>query len=53
MKLSWKALLPLAVLVLLLALPAPAGLAPHAWRFFAIFAAGNSRLISARFSDRT
>ncbi len=38
MKLSWKALAPVAVAILLALLPAPAGLAPHAWYFFAIFA---------------
>jgi L-tartrate/succinate antiporter len=38
MKLSWKVLAPIAVAVILALLPAPAGLAPHAWYFFAIFA---------------
>lgn len=34
----WRALLPIAVSVLLAILPAPAGLPQHAWYFFAIFA---------------
>ena len=38
MKLSWKAIVPLAVAVVLALLPPPDGLAPHAWYFFAIFA---------------
>ena len=38
MKLSWKALAPVAVAIILALLPAPGGLAPHAWYFFAIFA---------------
>ena len=38
MKLPWRALAPIAVAALLALLPAPAGLAPHAWLFFAIFA---------------
>jgi len=38
MKLPWKALAPVAVAAVLALLPAPAGLAPHAWLFFAIFA---------------
>ena len=35
---SWKALAPIAVTLALALLPAPEGLAPHAWYFFAIFA---------------
>ena len=35
----WRAAAPLVAGVLLALLPAPAGLAPHAWHFFAIFAA--------------
>ncbi len=35
---SWKALAPVAVAAVIAALPAPEGLAPHAWYFFAIFA---------------
>ena len=38
MKLSWKALVPIAVAIAIALIPAPAGLAPHAWYFFAIFA---------------
>ena len=34
----WKAVLPIAVTVGLLLLPAPSGLAEYAWRYFAIFA---------------
>ena len=34
----WRAALPVAVAAILAILPAPAGLAPHAWLFFAIFA---------------
>ncbi len=38
MKLPWKALTPVAVAAVLALMPAPDGLAPHAWYFFAIFA---------------
>jgi L-tartrate/succinate antiporter len=38
MKLPWKAVPPIAIAILLALLPAPTGLAPHAWYFFAIFA---------------
>src|SRR5450830_1024215 len=38
MTLSWKALTPIAVAVILALIPAPDGLAQHAWYFFAIFA---------------
>lgn len=38
MKLSWKYLPPLLVTLLLALCPAPAGLAPHAWYYFAVFA---------------
>ncbi|MEP7180716.1 MAG: anion permease [Betaproteobacteria bacterium] len=38
MAISWKAVAPLAVAVVIAIIPAPAGLAPHAWYFFAIFA---------------
>jgi L-tartrate/succinate antiporter len=34
----WRAILPLAVAALIALLPAPEGLAQHAWYFFAIFA---------------
>src|SRR4051794_28765371 len=36
--LNWQALLPVAVALIIALIPAPAGLAPHAWYFFAIFA---------------
>ena len=35
----WRAAAPLAAAAILALTPAPAGLAPHAWHFFAIFAA--------------
>src|SRR5262245_18169273 len=35
---SWKVALPIAVTALLALLPAPPGLAQHAWYYFAIFA---------------
>lgn len=38
MKISWTALLPLLVAIVLALLPVPAGCPPHAWYFFAIFA---------------
>ena len=38
MKLSWKALCPVAVAIILAVLPAPDGLPQFAWYFFAIFA---------------
>lgn len=38
MKISWKAVTPFAVAIVLALLPAPGGLAQHAWYFFAIFA---------------
>jgi len=34
----WKAVLPIAVAVVLAIIPPPEGLAQHAWYFFAIFA---------------
>ena len=34
---SWKALAPIAVAIVVALIPAPEGLAPHAWYFFAIF----------------
>ena len=37
MRLSWTACLPPAIVVALLLIPAPEGLAPHAWHFFAVF----------------
>lgn len=36
---AWRFLLPVAVAVVIALLPAPPGLAPHAWRYFALFAA--------------
>ena len=36
---AWRALAPIAVASVVALLPHPAGLAPHAWYFFAIFAA--------------
>ncbi len=33
----WKAIAPVAIAILIAILPAPEGLAPHAWYFFAIF----------------
>jgi len=38
MKTFWKALAPLVVVVLIAFIPAPEGLAQHAWYYFAIFA---------------
>ena len=35
---AWKAIVPVAVTLVLALLPAPGGLAQHAWYFFAIFA---------------
>ncbi|HEY1372007.1 MAG TPA: anion permease [Candidatus Binatia bacterium] len=35
---SWKALAPIAVAVVIALIPPPAGLAQHAWYYFAIFA---------------
>jgi len=35
---NWRALAPIAVAALIALIPAPEGLAPHAWYFFAIFA---------------
>ncbi len=39
MKSFWRAIVPLAVAVVLALIPAPDGLAQHAWYYFAIFAA--------------
>jgi L-tartrate/succinate antiporter len=36
--LSWKAVAPIALAIILALIPAPDGLAQHAWYFFAIFA---------------
>jgi L-tartrate/succinate antiporter len=38
MNVPWKALAPVAVAIVLAVAPAPAGLAPHTWYYFAIFA---------------
>ena len=38
MRIPWRAILPVAVAALLAILPAPPGLAQHAWYYFAIFA---------------
>ncbi len=38
MTISWKAVTPIVVTIAIALLPAPSGLAPHAWYFFAIFA---------------
>ena len=35
----WRAAIPLAIGVTIAILPAPSGLAPYAWRYFALFAA--------------
>src|SRR5436190_4794637 len=37
MKFSWKAIAPLVVAIAIALIPAPAGLPPHAWYYFAIF----------------
>lgn len=39
MNLPWRAIAPLAVGGIIAVLPAPEGLAPHAWLYFALFAA--------------
>jgi len=41
----WKALVPPLVGILLALVPAPAGLAPHAWHYFALFAAVIAALV--------
>jgi L-tartrate/succinate antiporter len=38
MKISWKAIAPIAVVIILALIPPPAGLPQHAWWYFAIFA---------------
>ena len=43
---SWRAIVPVAVTALLALTPAPAGLAQHAWYYFAIFAGVIVALIS-------
>jgi L-tartrate/succinate antiporter len=37
MNFPWKALAPVAATIIIALIPAPAGLPPHAWYFFAIF----------------
>lgn len=37
MKILWKSVAPVAVAIIIAFLPAPAGLAQHAWYFFAVF----------------
>ncbi|HEX5281308.1 MAG TPA: DASS family sodium-coupled anion symporter, partial [Micropepsaceae bacterium] len=43
---AWRAVVPVAVTIVLALLPAPAGLAQHAWYYFAIFAGVIVALIS-------
>ncbi len=38
MKISWKAIAPIAVVIILMLIPPPEGLPRHAWLYFAIFA---------------
>ena len=38
MTVSWKAFAPLIAAIAIALLPAPAGLPPHAWYYFSIFA---------------
>ena len=47
-QLSWRAWVPVVLAVGIAVLPVPAGLAPHAWYFFAIFAGVIAALASAR-----
>ncbi|MDR3683629.1 MAG: DASS family sodium-coupled anion symporter [Geothrix sp.] len=42
---AWKALVPPLLGLCLLVVPAPAGLAPHAWHYFALFAAVIAALV--------
>jgi L-tartrate/succinate antiporter len=42
---AWKAILPPLLGVCLALMPAPAGLAPHAWHYFALFAAVIAALV--------
>ena len=42
---AWKAAIPPIVGIVLALLPAPAGLAPHAWHYFALFAAVIAALV--------
>ena len=45
----WRAAVPLAVGVVLALCPVPAGLAPHAWSYFAVFAAVMVALVTEPF----
>jgi L-tartrate/succinate antiporter len=45
MKLDWKAILPLAIGVVLWLVPTPQGLPPGAWHYFAVFAAVIAALV--------
>lgn len=45
MKITWKHFAPLAVAAAVALAPAPGGLAPHAWHYFAVFAAVITGLI--------
>src|SRR5215210_9568104 len=42
----WRILLPMVVAVGIALIPAPAGLAPHAWYYFAIFSAVIAGLVA-------
>ena len=45
MKLDWKAVLPLAIGVILWFVPTPQGLQPYAWHYFALFVAVIAALV--------
>jgi len=45
MKLDWKAILPLAIGVILWFVPTPQGLQPYAWHYFALFVAVIAALV--------
>jgi anion transporter len=45
MKVRWQAMAPLAVWLILVLLPAPAGLSVNQWRYFAVFAAAITGLV--------
>ena len=49
---NWQALSPVAVALIIALIPVPAGLAPHAWYFFAIFAGVIVGLVVEPFPDR-
>ncbi len=46
MKLTWKLLVPTGMAIVLALIPPPAGLPPHAWYYFAIFAGVIAGLIT-------